>query len=92
MAAVLACKCLIGVQTVVYEDISVVLLVFNLIYYGVCAALFKCRLGELIAVERCAFQREEYASCRAVPAVGRNAGVLLVNLVQFFYVHNHYLI
>ena len=69
------------VQAVVHQYATRVCGVLCLVYHGIGTALLQCGGGELVAVKRCALQGEEYASFRAVAAVGGDYGVLLENLV-----------
>lgn len=82
LAAVLACQLLEGGQTVVDQDVSaVVLIVFLVVYHHIGTALVEGGVGEKVAVERGAPERDEDASLRTVAAVGGYSGVLLVQLV-----------
>ena len=55
---------------------------------GVGTAFLKGLEGELVAVELVAAEGQEDAARWAVAAVGGDAGVLLVELVEFFDIHN----
>ena len=55
LAAMLTGQVLKSLQTVVYQDKTVVLLVFRLIDNGVAATFFKGRSGKLITIKRFAF-------------------------------------
>ena len=54
---------------------------------GVGAALLKGSSGKLVAVKRFAFQRQKDTPCRTVAAVGSDARVLLIELVEFLNCH-----
>ena len=45
--------------------------------------------GEFVAVERLAFEGEEDASLRTVTTVGRDARMLLIELVEFLDIHHY---
>ena len=56
---------------------------FGVVHHGVGAACRQCLEGELIAVERCASQGEEYGAFWAIARVGSHRGVREVEVVKF---------
>ena len=81
-------ECLKCLQRVGYHDITVVLSIFGLVDDGIGTAFLQGHFGKTVAVERCAFESEEYCTLRTVATVGSDERMLAKCLIKPFCVHN----
>ena len=87
LASVFTCQVLEGLQAVVNEDETVVLLVFGFVDNGVGATFLQRHSRKLIAVEGSSFEGNENTSGRTITAVGGDNRMLLIQLIKFFDIH-----
>ena len=83
-----ASQVFIGLKTIFDQDITRIHCHFLLIYDGIGAAFLQSLGSKLVTIERATFQCEKDTALRTVAAIGRDAGMLLIELIELFNVHN----